>query len=82
MAASAFSLSFFGLSLGIDFTGGSLLEAQYTQSRPSVEEIQETLGGIDLGSLSVQHTGERGVILRMKDISNETHQQVLSLLVP
>ncbi|MDA1337469.1 MAG: protein translocase subunit SecF [bacterium] len=80
MAGSAFSISFFGLNLGIDFTGGSLLEAEYTKTRPAVEEIQKTLKGVDLGSLSVQHMGDNGVILRMKDISNETHQQVLSLL--
>ena len=28
----------------------------------------------------MQHTGETGVLLRMKDIPEETHQQVLSLL--
>lgn len=80
MAASTFALGFFGLNLGIDFTGGSLLEAEYAGLRPSGEEIQLALRDLDLGSLSVQHTGENGVLLKMKDISEETHQQVLSLL--
>jgi preprotein translocase subunit SecF len=29
------------LPLGIDFTGGSLLEVQFTGTRPSVDEIQD-----------------------------------------
>jgi len=56
------------------------LEAEYEKERPTTESIQEVLRDLDLGSLSVQHTGEKGVLLRMKDISEQTHQQVLSLL--
>jgi preprotein translocase subunit SecF len=77
MGVSAFALGFFGLDLGIDFTGGSLLEVEYKTGRPTTGEIQETLQGLDLGSLSVQHTGTNGVLLRMKDISESAHQQVL-----
>lgn len=80
MGVSAFALSFFGLNLGIDFTGGSLLEAEYAAVRPATEEIHTLLKDVDLGSLSVQHAGETGVLLRMKDIPEETHQQILSLL--
>ena len=80
MGASAFALSFLGLNLGIDFTGGSLLEIEYANTRPAIQDIQKTLKDIDLGSFSVQHTGEKGVLLRAKDISEATHQQVISLL--
>lgn len=80
MGASAFALGFFGLNLGIDFTGGSLLEVEYARERPSTEEIQEMLKDIDLGSLSVQHMGERGVLLRTRNIPEDVHQQLLSLL--
>jgi len=80
MGASAFALGFFGLNLGIDFTGGSLLEAEYEKERPTTESIQESLRDLDLGSLSVQHTGEKGVLLKMKDIPESVHQQVLFAL--
>lgn len=80
MGVSAFALGFFGLNLGIDFTGGSLLELEYENERPTIESIQESLRELDLGSLSVQHTGNMGVLVRMKDISEPVHQQVLSLL--
>ncbi len=77
--ASLFFLLVFGLKPGIDFTGGSILEIEYKE-RPSNEEIKERLSGIELGDLYVQPIGEKGIILRMKDIKEETHQEVVSLL--
>ena len=73
-------LAVFGLKLGIDFTGGSILELEYQNERPANQEIRENLEELDLGTVQVQPTGEKGVILRMKDISEQTHQQVLSQL--
>lgn len=74
------SIAFFGLKLGIDFTGGSILEIEYLSDRPSNSEIQEKLSGLDLGSLYIQPTGEKGVILRMKDIDETTHRAVVEKL--
>lgn len=73
-------LAVFGLKLGIDFTGGSILEVAYQESRPSNQEIRQRLEGLDIGAFQVQPTGEKGVILRMKDITEETHQKVLDNL--
>jgi preprotein translocase subunit SecF len=73
-------LILFGLKPGIDFTGGSILEIEYKTERPSNPEIRETLSDLNLGEISIQPTEERGVILRMKDISEETHQKILEKL--
>lgn len=73
-------LIIFGLKPGIDFTGGSILEIEYAEKRPSNQEIKETLFDLDLGEVSVQPTGEKGVILRMKDISEDAHQEVIQKL--
>ncbi len=78
IGVSVAALIFFGLELGIDFTGGSILELEYQERRPSNEEIREALAGLDLSVVSVQPSGTNGVILRMKDISEETHQQILA----
>ncbi len=75
--ASLVFLLVFGLRPGIDFTGGSIMEIEF-QERPSNKEIKESLSQLDLGDLYVQTTEEKGVILRMKDISEETHQKILS----
>lgn len=78
--ASLACLITFGLKPGIDFTGGSILEIEYIEERPSNQEIKEALTNFDLGEISVQPTGEKGVILRMKDIPENTHQKILEKL--
>jgi len=70
----------FGLQFGIDFTGGSILEIEYQDSRPSNQEIMEKLAGLELGEIVIQPTGEKGVILRMKEVSEEQHQEILGKL--
>jgi preprotein translocase subunit SecF len=80
IAGSIASLVVFGLVPGIDFTGGSILEVNYQSERPSVQEIKEKLSFFGLGEISVQPTQEKGVILRMKDITEETHKAILEKL--
>ena len=85
IVASALSLGFWGLSLGIDFTGGSLMEVEFTGDRPDNSVIQEKLvslpadeAGLVIGSVNLQPTGDKGLILRLRDIDEKTHQKVLS----
>jgi len=78
--ASLVCLIIFGLKPGIDFTGGSILEIEYIEERPSNQEIKETLSDLDLGGVLIQPTGERGIIIKMKDISEDTHQEVIQKL--
>lgn len=72
------SLAVFGLNPGIDFTGGSIMELEYTGARPSTESVRESLSG--LGNVYVQTSSEQGLIIRMKDMTEETHQSVLEAL--
>lgn len=69
----------FGLKFGIDFLGGSILEVDF-EKRPENPAIQEKLKDLNLGEIIVQPTGENEVILRLKDINEETHQQIISRL--
>jgi preprotein translocase subunit SecF len=78
--ASAVFLFYFGLKPGIDFTGGSILEVEYGETRPSNQEVRDVLTGLDLGEFSVQPTDEKGLILRMKEIQEETHQETIARL--
>lgn len=77
---SVVCLFVFGLNLGIDFTGGSILEITYLNERPPNEEIKGALSDLDLGTIYLQPTGDRGVIIRMKDITEETHQEIIQQL--
>ena len=78
--ASISCLVIFGLKPGIDFTGGSILEVEYKDGRPSAEEIKKDLTEIKLGEVVVQPLGEKGMLLRLKDIDEETHQKILQTL--
>lgn len=77
LLASLFVLIFLGLKLGIDFTGGTLMEIEFLEERLDNQEIQERLAGLDLGQINFQPTGDRGLILRLKDIDEQTHQNIL-----
>ncbi len=73
-------LILWGLNLGIDFTGGGLLEVKYNKDRISVGEMQEKLSDLDLKSLIVQPVGEQNMILRFQNINEEKHQEILNRL--
>lgn len=79
MAGSVFSVLYFGLKPGIDFTGGSILEIDF-EARPSNQIIQEKLKDMNLADIVVQPTGEKGVIIRMREIDENTHQGIISKL--
>lgn len=63
--ASVFSLFYYKLNLGIDFTGGSLLEIK--------GEIKELPENIDF---NIQKTPD-GAILKFKPVSEAEHQKIL-----
>jgi len=73
-------LFLFGLKPGIDFTGGSILEVEFQAERPSTKDLREKLNQFDLGGISIQPIGEKGIIIRMKDISEDTHQEIVQKL--
>src|SRR4030042_1533700 len=77
--AGAVSLLKFGLNLGIDFLGGSISEIEFME-RPANSIIQEKLNAFNLGEITIQPTGERNIILRLKNIDEQTHQQILTRL--
>ena len=80
VAAGIITFAFWGLNLGIDFTGGSLLEVEFLTQRPNSEEITQTLASLELGDVVVQPVGEHGIILRFKEVDENTHQQIVTTL--
>lgn len=77
---SIFSVLFWGLRFGIDFRGGSLLEVEFLNSRPEIWLTKEELKGLGLGEISVQPVGQQGLLLRLKDINESTHQKIIETL--
>ena len=66
-----------GLPLGIDFSGGTLLEVKFTQDKPDNSAIADVLAELDLGEIKIQSAGQDSILLRMKHIDNDTRIQVL-----
>lgn len=80
VGASIFALASWGLKLGIDFTGGSLMELEYQNERAPADVIKEDLKSVGIEDVIVQPSGEKGAILRFKDVDEQTHQNILEKL--
>jgi preprotein translocase subunit SecF len=77
--ASLVVLIVWGLRLGIDFKGGTLMEIRFAKDpAPQVMEVTESLSDIDLRSLTVQPTEEKGMILRYLASDENTNDAVLA----
>jgi preprotein translocase subunit SecF len=94
VAASVIVIFAFGFNLGIDFTGGALMEIQLDErvevSASDIEQIlttteepedpeQESKPAL-LESVKIQPTGDRGYILRFKDVTQDEHQAIFNAL--
>lgn len=75
--ASLFSLIFYRLNFGIDFTGGSILTLEFKNGRPTNQEVENKLADLNLGEITIQPAGETDLILRVKYIDEGIHQQLL-----
>ncbi|MBU2575577.1 protein translocase subunit SecF, partial [Patescibacteria group bacterium] len=87
VGASIVVVAMFGLNLGIDFKGGSLMEvSMHEQVETDIAEIEQILTQAQndaqpiLESVRVQSTGDKGFVLRFKDVTQDEHQQILSAL--
>lgn len=78
--ASLFAIFYFGLKLGIDFTGGSLLEVEYKDVRPPISDLQAAVNKLSFGNIILQPSGDKGLISRSRNLTEDEHQQLLSAL--
>lgn len=76
---SLLAIAVFRFNLGIDFTGGSILEVEYN-TRPSISQMKNVLSEFKVGDIKLQPTGDKSYILRFKTIDEETHQKMLKAL--
>ena len=78
--ASLLAVVFFGLNLGTDFTGGMLAEVEYKEARPALEEVKSALSNTGFGNVSVQPTGERGLTIKSKNMSEVERENLYRML--
>lgn len=80
VALSIVSIIFFGLNFGIDFKGGSLLEIEYTNSRPEQKIIKEAIKPLSIGEILIQPMGENGYSIKTRDITEQERGEVMNAL--
>ncbi|MCD4760596.1 protein translocase subunit SecF, partial [bacterium] len=78
VALSIAALLIWGLRLGIDFTGGSLLEVSYSEQRPTIQQVEISLAELELESLRIQPSNDKEFFLRFEEINEEIHQQIIT----
>ncbi|MEW6425777.1 MAG: protein translocase subunit SecF [Bacillota bacterium] len=72
------SLAVRGLNLGIDFTGGNILEIRYEQP-VAVEKVRETVAALGLEtSRGIQQSGEKDFLIRTRHLSQEEIDKLLA----
>lgn len=80
LLASIVSLLIWGLELGIDFKGGSVIEVRYTESRLDMDTVKtglDKLGQeISLGSYVLQPVGETDYSIKSRLVSDKERQQI------
>tara|TARA_B100000378_G_scaffold277687_1_gene278649 strand:+ start:577 stop:1593 length:1017 start_codon:yes stop_codon:yes gene_type:complete len=80
VALSITAIATFGLNQGIDFSGGTLLEIEYTDEKPSNVVLREDLQQAGYSDLTLQSIGELGLLLKIRELSDEEKDQIDALL--
>ncbi|TSC91888.1 MAG: preprotein translocase subunit SecF [Parcubacteria group bacterium Licking1014_17] len=76
---SLVAFAVYGLRLGVDFTGGSLVDLTFKGDRPDVGNIRKTIEIMPgITDLSASLAGDKGVILKMGKIDNNAANQIVS----
>lgn len=80
LAVSVFGVAVYGFQLGVDFSGGAILEVEFLEERPEISAIEKKVALSGIASFRIQSSGERGLIIRIGDLSNEAKANLLSVL--
>ncbi len=68
-----------GLNLGIDFTGGNVIQAEFTE-RPDVAEVRGVISAIVAKGAMIQNFGEKGIIIRTNEDTEKSREDVVKAL--
>jgi preprotein translocase subunit SecF len=73
---SIIGLFVWGLKYGIDFTGGTLMEAKFENAVPANAEIEDALKDVELKSLTLQATNNNTVLIRYASEDDSVNEAV------
>jgi preprotein translocase subunit SecF len=79
VGASVGAVLFFGVLFGIDFTGGAIMEVEYTE-RPEKADVEAAVSALPLGTVSFRQTGDDGYLVRTRDLTDSERQALETVL--
>ncbi|MBR0152086.1 MAG: protein translocase subunit SecF [Synergistaceae bacterium] len=68
-----------GLNLGIDFTGGNVIQAEF-DTRPDIGEVRDVISGIVAKGAMIQNFGEKGIIIRTNEDTEQSRESVIKAM--
>jgi len=78
---AAVLVAVFGLRLGVDFKGGSVMEIVFNAQKPSIAELKSALSSIPgVVDINISPVGDNGALVKLNEISEQTHQEILKTL--
>jgi preprotein translocase subunit SecF len=81
LVAGIVSLITWGLKIGIDFKGGTLMELSFTKQGIEANTVKSAIGNLDfLTSLSVQKTTDGTILIRTVPLSKDQRAKITSVL--
>lgn len=70
------ALGLWGLKFGIEYTGGSLLEVEYSGSVPAITTLSDHLKSVGIADAEIKPADERGMLFRFRDVNEDMHQKI------
>ncbi|MFB6225587.1 MAG: protein translocase subunit SecF, partial [Candidatus Paceibacteria bacterium] len=82
MLAAGIAVGYYGLSLSIEFTGGSVSKVQFQEvERPNVTALQSTVSELKfVNRPEIRPIGDKEVSIRTKEITQDQYEQLVSKL--
>lgn len=68
-----------GLNLGIDFTGGNVIQVEF-EDRPDITKVRTVISGVVAREAMIQNFGEKGIIIRTNEDTEESRENVVKAL--
>lgn len=66
--------------LSIEFTGGSIVEVAYTDTRPALGDVRTRIDALGLTEASIRESGAQGLTVRTHALTPAEHDQLVTAL--
>lgn len=68
-----------GLNLGIDFTGGNVIQTEF-ETRPDIADVRNVISSIVAKGAMIQNFGEKGIIIRTNEDTEKSREDVIKAM--